>query len=75
MSHYLCAGLGARVIPFQGVKGQADLRFDMVWTAATFVGNDIVADVKGLNPRVAHQVRVNPRLLLFTPALPSAQRR
>ena len=41
----------ARSIPFKGIKGRDGMLFDMVWTKASFVGNEVVVDVSGFDPK------------------------
>ena len=40
-----------RTIPFKGIKGRDGMLFDMVWTKANFVGNEVVVDVNGFDPK------------------------
>jgi len=42
---------GKRSIPFKGIKGRDGMLFDMVWTKTNFVGNEVVVDVSGFDPK------------------------
>ena len=42
---------GKRTIPFKGIKGRDGMLFDMVWTKATFIGNEVIVDVNGFDPK------------------------
>ena len=43
-----------RTIPFKGIKGRNGMLFDMVWTKANFVGNEVVVDVNGFDPKKSY---------------------
>ena len=54
MSHVHPFLLLFRTIPFKGIKGRNGMLFDMVWTKANFVGNEVVVDVNGFDPKKSY---------------------